>query len=456
MAADKEDIDAVKEWLASEVKLERYADKLLSNGYISLESCCKIDESALDEIGIVLAYHRKRFLGFVEKLREKLGVNLTNEDNGVISNTDLTRNGKDEGNEQEQSLISFDSDGESKGPVTSSTAMKEDVGDADGIYVNVEGDQAPIVPPKMSKRPPSGKGRPPPIPPRRDLEEGTSSGETDTGVQNFVQQPHSAEVSLPTDVPKKRAPVKPPRRTVKGGAENKPEAIPSAALQTSSNTCTQQQGGFSVSDDLAATFDPLKAEETSMTLSPSPGSPSLSEPSTEGVASKALEEQICQDSTLQRNTEDVTSDSVTPIQQTRPAPMAPARTSSKRPVPAPRTRMKSEDGVLVTALIPDKNATVDENEESPSVLNNSLQLRTKSFSTPGSRRIIADDKSSSTLPRYPASKRAPPPPPPSRKLSGSLKDNIGFPNMPLPPVPSTESNKKEQDEVDGAHPQGMV
>lgn len=454
MAADNEDIAAVKEWLASEVKLERYADKLLSNGYISLEICCKIDESVLDEIGIVLAYHRKRFLGFVEKLREKLGVNLTNEDNSVIPNTNLIRNGKNEGNEQEQPLISFDSDGESKGPVNS-TAIKEDVGNADGTYVNVE-DDIPRVPPKMSKRPPSGKGRPPPIPPRRDLEEVTNSGQTDTVAQNSTQQSHSAEVSVPTDVPKKRAPVKPPRRTIKGGTENKPEAMPSAGLQTSSNTCVQQQSGFSVSDDLPVTFDPLKAEETSMALSPSPSSPNLSESSTEGVASKALEEQVSLERALYGNIEDVTSDSVTPIQQTRPAPKAPARTTSKRPVPAPRTRMKSEDGILVTALMPDKNAAVDEDEESPSVLNHSLQLRTKSFSTPGSRRIIGDEKSSSTLPRYPASKRGPPPLPPSRKLSGSLKDKIAFPNMPLPPVPSTENNKNEQDELDGADPQGMV
>ena len=104
MAADSEDILAVKEWLSSEVKLERYADKLVTNGFISLKSCCNIDETVLDEVGIVLPYHRKRFLAFVEKLKEKLGAKLPNEANGVLTNTELIRQ-SEAVNEQQTSLI---------------------------------------------------------------------------------------------------------------------------------------------------------------------------------------------------------------------------------------------------------------------------------------------------------------------------------------------------------------
>ena len=83
MATVKQGTEAVKEWLSCEVRLDRYADKLESNGFTSLELCCTLNENALDQMEIVLPYHRKRFLMYAEKLREKLGLGLTNGDDGV-------------------------------------------------------------------------------------------------------------------------------------------------------------------------------------------------------------------------------------------------------------------------------------------------------------------------------------------------------------------------------------
>lgn len=488
MAAENEDIQAVKDWLANEVKLERYADKLVSNGYISLEICCNIDENALDKIGIVLPYHRRRFLGFVERLREKLGMNFTDKDNGVMSNTELISNGAEEGSEQEKSLIRFDRVVEGK-----------DVEDTKAVYVNVE-DDVPRLPPKVSKRP-SGKARPPPVPPRRDLEEGTSgdktvhsdtpaqglvrqshpaepsSGETvqsDTQSQalahqpysaqpssgetvqalDLVQQTHSAEPSMPVDVPKKKAPVKPPRRTIKAACESKPGVTPSISQQTSASNNAQEP--VAVSNDAVAIFDPLKADETPADVNSTSGFPGLLKPLTEDVFSKTSEEPAIFEGAIYGNTEVIESHSTAATEPKRPVPKLPARAGAKKPVPVPRARGKSEDGILVTALVRNGSTTNDDKEESPPVLNHSLQPRTKSFSMPENKKISSEDKPS-TLPRYPAVKRVAPPPPPSRQTSSSLKDKKGFPNMPLPPVPPMErSVKKQQDEVDGDRHQGMV
>ena len=486
MAVVNEHIEAVKDWLANEVKLERYADKLVSNGYISLEICCNIDENALDKIGIVLPYHRRRFLGFVEKLRDKLGMNLTNEDNGVISNTELISNGAEEGSEQEKSLIIFDSVDEDK-----------DVDDTNSVYANVD---VPRLPPKRS----SGKARPPPIPPRRDLEEGTSadktvhpdtqaqgleqqshcaepssgetvqsetpsqgfihqsysaqpsSGETvqsDTQVLDLVQKSHFAEPSVPMDVPKKKAPVKPPRRAIKAASESKPGATPSISPQISTGNNAQEPVAASVSSDAVGIFDPLKAEETPADVNSTSSFPGLPKPLTDDVFSKPSEKPAVLEDAIYGNIEDTASHSTTTA---RPAPKLPTRAGSKKPVPAPRVRGKSEDETLVTALVPNGSTANDDKEESPPVLNHSLQPRTKSFSTPGNRKVSSEDKPS-TLPRYPAVKRVAPPPPPSRQSSASLKDNKGFPNMPLPPIPPIErSVKKQLDEVDGDRHQGMV
>ena len=486
MAAENEDFEAVKDWLANEVKLERYADKLVSNGYISLEICCNIDENALDKIGIVLPYHRRRLLGFVEKLREKLGMNFTNNDNGDISNTELISNGAEEGSEQDKSLIRFDSVVEDK-----------DVDDSKAVYVNVE-DDVPRLPPKVLKRS-SGKGRPPPIPPRRDLEEGSSGDKTvhpDTQVQGLVQQSHPAEPSSgetvqsntesqdfvpqsyctqpssgeavqsdtqaldlvqqsnsaePSMPPKKKVPVKPPRRIIKAASESKPGVTPSISPQTSASNNAQEPVAASVSNDSVAIFDPLKADETPAEVNFTPRFPGLPKPLTEDVFSKTSEEPAVFEDAIYGNTEAIESHSASITEPKRPVPKLPTRAGSKKPVPAPRARGKSEDGILVTALVANGSTTNDDKE-----FNHSLPSRTNSFSTPGNKKISSEDKPS-TLPRYPAVKRVAPPPPPSRQTSSSLKDKRGFPNMPLPPVPPMEKSvKKQQDEVDGECHQGMV
>lgn len=492
MAAENEDFEAVKDWLANEVRLERYADKLASNGYISLEICCNIDENALDKIGIRLPYHRRRFLGFVEKLREKLGMNFTNNDNGDISNTELISNGAEEGSGQEKSLIKFDTDVEDK-----------DVDDTKAVYVNVE-DDVPRLPPKVLKPRSSGKGRPPPIPPRRDLEEGTSGDKTvhpDTQAQGLVQQSHPAEPSSgenvqsdtqsqdfvhqsysaqpssgetiqsdtqpldlvqqsysaePSMPPKKKAPVKPPRRMIKAASESKPGVTPSISPQTSASNNVQEPVAASVSNDTVAIFDPLKVDETPADVNSTSGFPGLPNPLTEDVFSKTSEEPAVFEDAIYGNTRVIESHSASTTEPKRPVPKLPTRAGSKKPVPAPRARGKSEDGILVTALVANGNTTNDDKEESPPLLNHSLPQRTNSFSSPGNKKISSEDKPS-TLPRYPAVKRGAPPPPPSRQTSSSLKDKRGFPNMPLPPLPPTESSvKKQQDEVDGNRHQGMV
>ena len=461
MAADSEDIAAVKEWLASEVKLERYADKLVSNGFISLEICCSIDENVLDGIGIVLPYHRRRLLGFVEKLREKLGMNLTNEDNGVILNTELTSKGAGEGNETEKSLISFDSDGERKEPEGSvSMLCAEEDGEKSEQFKEVVPKDMPQLPPKKTKRPYSVKAPPPPVPPRKDLEEGISSGEpgskavhldTHAQDQDSGEPSHSETTSAQADVPKKKAPVKPPRKAIKTTSENKPETTSVTNVQTDA----QRQGALSFSNDIAASFDPLKAEETPVVVNSSSAIPDLPKRPLDNVASDMPEEPAVKES-VYGNIEDIGIHSETSIEPKRPAPKAPTRAGSKKPVPVPRGRVKSEDNVIVTALVADRNTGEVDKGEVPTVVNDSFPSRTKSFSTPGNRRVGLPEEKPSTLPRYPAAKRVSPPLPPSRQTGASLKDKRGFPNVPLPPVPSEESAEKQQEEVDGTRQQGTI
>ena len=463
MAADNEDIVAVKEWLASEVKLERYADKLVSNGFISLKTCCSIDENALNEIGIVLPYHRRRFLGYVEKLREKLGVSLTNEENGVISSTELITHRSVGGNDQSGSLISFDNDGESKEPERS--ASMQCVNEHSRDVAHVEED-VPKLPPKVSKqskRSHSGKAPPPPIPPRADLEpEGAVSGEPsrkavhlDTHVQDLVPVPtHSEKPSTQADAPKKKVPVKPPRGKLKAPQINQ---SPSENKPAATSMDIQEQVSSSFGDDIAAAFDPLKEPTVDVNLTSA--IPDLSKPSDEDVDLKTSNEQAVEEraAPIYGNIKDVESHSAVPIEPTRPTPHAPTRTGSKKPVPVPRSRVKSEDGVLVTTLAPDKKVAGDDNGESSTVLNHSLQARTKSFSTPGNRRLNPPEEKPSTMPRYnPLPKREAPPPPPSRQTGSSLKDKRSFLNMPLPPLPPVDSNEKPQDQIDGAHQKGTV
>lgn len=236
MASAKEDIEAVKEWLSSEVRLDRYADKLESNGFTSLELCCTLNENALDKMEIVLPYHRKRFLMYAEKLREKLGLGLTNGEDRVIPSTELTSHAAETGNEEQGPLINFDSeDYSSTSSLPAEDTISEDV-------------NAPLLPPKKK----NSVKLPPPIPPRADLlEEVETSDQRSKGEDTHAQDPK--RVSLPEkpsvqqqqchqqgqqlqqpEIPPKKIPVKPPRRTItrKQSAENAAEIIPKTGIQT--------------------------------------------------------------------------------------------------------------------------------------------------------------------------------------------------------------------------------
>ncbi|XP_068702359.1 arf-GAP with Rho-GAP domain, ANK repeat and PH domain-containing protein 1-like isoform X3 [Montipora foliosa] len=447
MEADDAEIVAVKEWLSNEVKLDRYADKLVSNGFISLETCCSIDENVLDDIGIVLPYHRRRLLQFVEKLRDKLCANvvINNEMDNVVT-SELLSNGAEEGNKRENLLISFDVDDESN-QLDCGPAVKGDVEVTSQVCSVAE--PSPSLPPKLSKRPNSEKNRPPPIPPRRDLDEVTGVGESADSVaeaQDLVKQPGSTAVTLaPVDVPKRKAPVKPPRKTItKAVNENKPEMMPNTSEQSTTSFHLQEHSDVSVRNDFSDVFDPLKQKET-----PADGS-SLGLITTENVNSKTSEEQGVKECLLNRSTDLTAAYSPEPTEPLRPAPKLPTRTGSKKPIPVPRVRRKSENGVLETAMASDK--ANDENGVFPTESNHFSPSRTMSFQERDNRVIVSDNKPS-TLPRSNQSIRRAAPPLPSRQSSSSLKDKV-FPNVPLPPVPTAENSEKPKDELLVVHQQG--
>lgn len=461
MAADSEDILAVREWLSSEVKLERYADKLVTNGFISLKSCCKIDETVLDEVGIVLPYHRKRFLAFVEKLKEKLGTKLPNEANGVVSNTELI--GQSEaGNEQQTSLICLKSD-EGKSELEnscSSPLLKEDGGNSESTVAE-EG--LPMLPPKTAKRSPSVKA-PPPIPPRADLQEGSSSRDSNpramhvnTQSHHSVQPSHAEQLPVHGDVPKRKVPQKPPRRTVeKAASANKPEVISGMSLESSLQTETQQQASCSVNngvnEDVVATFDPLNCKELSTDVDNSLSAASeLPHPQLSDGDLETCNDQTSRENYMLGEVDEGTGH--TSLEAKRPAPKAAVRTGSKKPVPVPRVpraRVKSEDNILVSAVAPERNNIDEKKEEIPSAPKHSLQTRTKSFTTPGDRNVGPTEDKPSTFPRYPS---RPAPPAPPRKTS--LREKRSISDMPLPPIPTEGGNKNQGDELDGAVASGQ-
>ncbi|KAJ7371854.1 phosphatidylinositol-3,4,5-trisphosphate binding [Desmophyllum pertusum] len=395
MATAREEIDEVREWLLSEVRLDRYADKLELNGFTTLQICCTIDENALDKIGIQLPYHRKRFLMFVEKLKEKLGLNLlTNEEDGVTSNMELTSS--ETGNEQ---LIHFDSEDESSGPLHDQ-CMKEDSGNSlislpteDGNSENIA---IPALPPKRKQ---SLKLPPPPIPRRADLEEEEPSVEQ----RSKTVDTHAQDSKQP-EVPPKKIPVKPPRRTIaKPSSENAPEIIPNTDAQTG----IQEQRAISnshVNDTVAVNTS--EEDKAFAQINSTPAIfPELPKPE-ENMNKVTSADQV--------NEERATS----PNEPKRPAPKAPERVPAKRPTPAPRNRVKSEDGILESALSPKSDTTNDSKpREFSALLNNTLEKRTKSFSTPVRKGNSLGDKPS-TLPRSATTKRAAPPPvPPSRQTT---------------------------------------
>lgn len=441
MAAAKEDIEAVKEWLATEVRLDRYADKLESNGFTSLELCCTINENALDEMQIVLPYHRRRFLKFVEELRTKLDINmdLTIGEDGVISNTELTSHSSETGNEQQGPLINFDSEDH----CSFSSVPSEDINSED---VNV-----PILPPKKKQQ--SVKLPPPPIPRRLDLE-GEPSDQKSTAVdahagdlkqvsipEKPAVQPQQHQQQQP-EVPPKKAPVKPPRRTTprKQSSENAPEDIPKTNIQTG----IQEQHAISTSHDNAATVNPSEERDALVQVNSMSVVPELPKP--EEDTNKII------------SGEEVNEERpIPPIEPKRPAPKAPDRAPSlTRPIPKPRSRVKTEDSVLVSDLLPKNSTAGDSKGDLSTRINNTFEKRTQSFSTPGNRRFDPSDEKPSTMPRAATVKRPPPPLPPSRQNGSSVRAPIKQ-GVPLPVVPFMGNTPSQPSyELVGAFQQGNL
>lgn len=421
MAAVNEDIEGVKEWLSSEVKLDRYADKLVSNGFTSLKSCCSLNENALDKMNIVMPYHRKRFLMYAEKLREKLGLGLTNGEDGITQSSGLTR----AGNEEQGPFVSADSEAPSDRSSLPTDIISEDA-------------NAPMLPPKQR----GSVKLPPPIPPRADLfEEVEGSDERSRGEDILTQD--SKQVSLPEkpsvqqqqchqqeqqiqqpEIPTKKVlpPVKPPRRTApkKQSPENAAEDISKNDVHTS----VEEQNAISGSHaNHTVTVNPSEVDDAFIQFNSTSAIPQLPKPE-ETMNEVTSGEEV--------NKEKV----MPPIDPKRPAPKAPERTPASRPTPKPRTRVVSEDNKSVADLS-SKNTT--ENVPKRDIFdypNNTIEKRTKSFSTPGNRRIDSSKETPSTMPRTVTIKRPVPPLPPSRQ-SGSV---IGRP----PAVPAKGDNEHQQ------------
>ena len=448
MASDDTKIAAVREWLANEVKLDRYADKLLSNGFSSLETCCNIDESVLDEIGIVAPYHRKRFLQFVGKLRDKLSANnVTKKEilGGVSPSTELISNGAEQGSELKELFINHDNGYESKRS-DSDSVMKESIEETNPVCsadVSV-----PLLPPKSRSN--SGKTRPP-VPPRKDLNEGTGGdgsvfpgADSQNEGQQLVSNDPCPAVVNPTKKTPKKAPIKPPRRTIlRAPSESEQDKIPGTHVQGTAITCLPDRIDDPANDDI----DPLNYKDI-----PDEGSLNM----TANDSAKTAKDQTLKESSSNGNIGADMSFYSCLIEPKRPAPMAPVRSGSKKPVPVPRTKVKPEEGANLAPVPPDRSKANDENEEFPPESNVASPPRTNSFSFPESDKTA---KKASTLPRsFPSARGTEPFPLPSRQTSASLNERRGLPNIPrpLPPVPCGEHSEKSQDKLTEVHQQGMI
>ena len=435
MAGAKGDIEAVKEWLATEVRLDRYADKLESNGFTTLELCCAINEDDLDKMQIVLPYHRRRFLTYAEKLKGRLGLAITNGEDGVSSNTELTSHGSETGNEQPGLLIDFDSEEHFSG----SSLPSEDINSADV--------RVPTLPPKKKK---SSVKLPPPIPPRADLEEVEPSGKKSQAEgthaedlnkvllpekpavqpqQQEQQRQQPQEQQQQPEIPTKRAPVKPPRRPItKQSSENVPEIIP----KTDTQTAVQEQHAISSSstesDNTAVLVDLSEEREALAQANSTSANLELCKPEGSDANKIPSGEEVNEERTMPQ------------IEPKRPAPKARERGPSTKPIPKPRNRMKSEDGVLVSNLLHKDNTASDSKGDF-----STIEKRTQSFSSPG-RRFEPSDEKSSTMPRAASARRPAPPVPPSRQGSSSVRipDKKGVPSLPQPAAPVVENTENQQ------------
>lgn len=440
MATAKEDFDAVREWLLAEVKLDRYAEKLESNGFTSLETCCSINEDALDKMGIVMPYHRKRFLMFTEKLREKLGMDFTNEEDGSVSpNTDVTTDRSETGTEQQDSLINFVSEDESVSACNDQLPKEDSCEITTGEGLDTKVPDVPLLPPKKKS---SSLKAPPPIPPRADLEEREiPSKETSKVSDTPLQDAKHVEVdqlqvqSKQPDVPAKRAPLKPPRRVIR---------TPQGSVQNG----MQEQDMISCNSnaDSVANISSSDEKEPQVQMNSTSSCPVL--PNTDNGSDEAS-------STLQSNEE-------TAVATTEPrvVPKAPERLSAKRPTPAPRPRKRrqSEDNVLVSDLVTDGESEGGSKNVCSAVLNDASEKRTQSLSLSGRGSDLANSSvgKPSTLPRAASAKQRPAPPPPPTRQTGSLKDlpKRQICDLPLPPVPVAGSTNHRQNKLISAPHQG--
>ena len=402
MATVKQDTEAVKEWLSCEVRLDRYADKLESNGFTSLELCSNLNENALDKMEIVLPYHRKRFLMYAEKLREKLGLGLTNGEDGITPSAGLTSHGPETGNEQQGPLINFDSEA----PIIRSSLSSDDI-----ISEDVS---LPMLPPKKK----GSVKLPPPIPPRADLSEEVEASDQRSRGEDILMQ-DLKQVSLPEmssvqqqqqcyqqdqqlqlpEIPPKKAPppVKPPRRTTakKQSHENAAEDISKTDVHTSANGSHANN---------AATVNPPEEGDALIQFNSISAIPQLPKPE--------------DDNNKITSSKEVDKEQIMPqVEPKRPAPKAPERAPSK-PTPKPRSRVKSEDNKLVVDLVT-KSATGNVSKGDSDPPNNTIEKRTKSFSTPGNRRIDSSEGKPLTMPRSASTKRPAPPVAASRQ-TGSV------------------------------------
>lgn len=440
MATAKEDFDAVREWLLAEVKLDRYAEKLESNGFTSLETCCSINEDALDKMGIVMPYHRKRFLMFTEKLREKLGMDFTNEEDGSVSpNTDVTTDRSETGTEQQDSLINFVSEDESVSACNDQLPKEDSCEITTGEGLDTKVPDVPLLPPKKKS---SSLKAPPPIPPRADLEEREIlSKETSKVSDTPLQDARHVEVdqlqvqSKQPDVPAKRAPLKPPRRVIR-------------TPQGSEQNGMQEQDMISCNSnaDSVANISSSDEKEPQVQMNSTSSCPVL--PNTDNGSDEAS-------STLQSNEETAAATT-----EPRVVPKAPERLSAKRPtpVPRPRKRRQSEDNVLVSDLVTDGESEGGSKNVCSAVLNDASEKRTQSLSLSGRGSDLANSSvgKPSTLPRSVSAKQRPAPPPPPTRQTGSLKDlpKRQICDLPLPPVPVTGSANHWQNKLISAPHQG--
>ena len=421
MATVKQGTEAVKEWLSCEVRLDRYADKLESNGFTSLELCCTLNENALDQMEIVLPYHRKRFLMYAEKLREKLGLGLTNGDDGVTPSAGLTSHGPETGNEQQGPLVNFDSEA----PIIRSSLSSDDIISED---VNL-----PMLPPKK-------KGSfklPPPIPPRADLSEEVEASDQRSRDEDILtqdveqvslpekssaQQQHcyqqGQQLQLPEIPPKKTTPpVKPPRRTTakKQSPENAAEDISKTDVHTSANGSHANN---------AAAVNPSEEGDAIIQFNSTSVIPQL--PKTE------------EDSNKITSGDEVNEEKIMPpVEPKRPAPKAPERAPSLKPTPKPRSRVKSEDNKLVADLLPKSTTGNVPKGDFSDPPNNTIEKRTKSFSTPGNRRVDSSEEKPLTMPRSATTKRPAPPVAASRQ-TGSV-----FGREPVPQSKGENEHQKQ-------------